>query len=113
VQARPLSTDDCGRNGKDTLLKVLRRGHAIRAGWGQECRLEESHLDSNLLLMLWLCVKRIDQTVHICSIFHVHVSQGSVADRVALLRMASVRSPTAVGSFIFVKLMFVDPCIIV
>lgn len=37
----------------------------------------------NILLMLWLCVKRIDQTVHICSIFHVHVSQGSVADRVS------------------------------
>lgn len=37
----------------------------------------------NILFMLWLCVKRIDQTAHVCSIFHVHVSQGSVADRVS------------------------------
>jgi hypothetical protein len=51
--------------------------------------------------MLWLCVKRIDQTAQVCSIFHVHVSQGSVADRVTLLRTASVRSPTGVDNFIF------------
>jgi len=55
----------------------------------------------NILLMSWICVKHIDQPVHICFIFHVHVSQGSAADRVALLRTASVRSPTGVGNFIF------------
>ena len=46
----------------------------------------------NRLLMSWLCVKRIDQTVHICSIFHVHVSQGSVADRVSDVAQDGQRS---------------------